>query len=236
MADSPAIAIIGATGTVGRGIARAFSKAGWTVIAVAREQERLHALIDECEGEVIPVSGSVGDDASALALAKAVAGHRPVLDAVVTAVNAPPVLAHVMTQPIDDLVELFRHNVMAHLIAAKAFLPLLAPTGHYIGLGGGMADVIVERKGGVSMCQAALRNLFRHLALENEGKGPKVKELMLYSLIVDPADEATADPRWVRADEVGSHVMAILSQPDAFPGPILALKSRKQVGQPQRDS
>jgi len=236
MTDNPAIAIIGATGTVGRGIARAFSKSGWTVIAVARDPDRLQALVDECEGEIVPVSGSVGDDASALALAMAVSEHRPVLDAVVVAVNAPPVLAHVMTQPIDDLVELFRHNVMSHLIAAKAFLPLLGPTGHYIGLGGGMADVIVERKGGVSMCQAALRNLFRHLALENEGKGPKVKELMLYSLIVDPADEATADPRWVRADEVGSHVMAIVSQPGEFPGSILALKSRKQVGQPQRDS
>lgn len=236
MADSPAIAIIGATGTVGRGIARVFSKAGWTVIAVARNPERLIALRAECDGEVIPVAGSVGDDASALALAKEVAGHRPVLDAVITSVNAPPELAHVMTQPIEDLVEIFRHNVMSHLIAAKVFLPLLAPTGQYIGLGGGMADVIVERKGGVSICQAALRNLFRHLALENEGKEPTVKELMLYSLIVDPADEANADPRRVRADEVGSHIMAILNRPDVFPGPILALKSRKQVGQPQRDN
>ncbi|MDR7156433.1 NAD(P)-dependent dehydrogenase (short-subunit alcohol dehydrogenase family) [Sphingobium xenophagum] len=205
------------------------------MIAVARDPERLSALVGECEGEVIPVAGSVGDDASALALAKAVAGHQPVLDAVITSVNAPPELAHVMTQPIEDLVELFRHNVMSHLIAAKAFLPLLAPTGHYIGLGGGMADVMVERKGGVSMCQAALRNLFRHIALENAGRGPTVKELMLYSLIVDPADEANADPRQVRADEVGDHIMAIVNQPDIFPGPILALKSRKQVGQPQRD-
>lgn len=236
MQDKPAVAIIGATGTVGRGIARVFTKAGWTVIAAGRNAERLNALVAECDGKVIPVSGSVADDAAALALADAVARHRPVLEAVITSVSAPPVPARVLDQPIEDLVQLFRDNVMSHLSAAKAFLPLLTSTGRYIGVGGGMADHVVEGKGGVSMCQAAQRNLFRFLAQETAGKGPSVVELMLYSMIVDPSDEASADPRWVRADEVGAHVMALLGQPDAFPGPILALKSRRQVGLPERDA
>jgi hypothetical protein len=57
---------------------------------------------------------------------------------------------------------------------------------------------------------------------------------MLYSHIVDPADDATADPRGIRADEVGTHVLAILERPAEFTGPILTLKSRKQVGLPER--
>jgi hypothetical protein len=58
---------------------------------------------------------------------------------------------------------------------------------------------------------------------------------MLFSHIVDPVDEKVANPRDIRADEVGAHVLAILESPELFAGPILTLKSRKQIGLVQRD-
>ena len=57
---------------------------------------------------------------------------------------------------------------------------------------------------------------------------------MVNSHIVDSDDEGEANARDVRSGEVGAHVRAVIEQPDVFPGPILVLKSRKQIGQPER--
>ena len=130
--------------------------------------------------------------------------------------------------------ETIQGNLITHHCAARWLSPLLAPGGHYIGIGGGMADFTIPSVGPVSMCQAAQRNMFRFLAMETQDRGVSVVELMLFSHIVDPADEERANPREIRADEVGAHVRAVLEQPDIFLGPILALKSRKQIGQAER--
>jgi NAD(P)-dependent dehydrogenase (short-subunit alcohol dehydrogenase family) len=156
-------------------------------------------------------------------------------DAIVTAVNLPPAPVALLDCPADQLVDVLQGNLVTHLCAARALLPLLAPGGRYIGIGGGMADFTFPGRGPVSICQAAQRNMFRFLAMEGAERGASVVELMLYSHIVDPADEETASARDIRADEVGDHVLAVIERPEEFAGPILALKSRKQVGQPQRD-
>lgn len=97
-----------------------------------------------------------------------------------------------------------------------------------------MADFTFPGVGPVSLSQAAQRNMFRFFAMEVQEQDISVVELMLFSHIVDPADEDGANPREIRADEVGIHIRAILDRPEDFPGPILALKSRKQIGQPER--
>jgi len=235
MSSEPVAAVIGVTGTVGRAIARALHGAGWRVVAVSRNETMLEEVAREIGEGIATVVGSVADDRSAEQAAAAVRAVAPVLNAVITSVNVPSQSLRVLDMPSEALVEVFRGNVVSHASAAKAFLPLLAPGGRYVGLGGGMADFTFPGVGGVSMCQAAQRNLFRFLALESEGSGRSVVELMLYSHIVDQAGEEAADARSIRADEVGAHVVAVLERPDDFKGPILALKSRKQVGQPERE-
>lgn len=227
-------AIIGATGTVRRGIVRVLHGAGWVIIAVARDAGRLAALASEFGGAITTVAGSVADDAAAARVAADVHRAAPSLDAVITTVNVPPASQCLLDMSADALTEMFRGNVVTHLCAAKAFLPLMAAGGRYLGLGGGMADFTFDGMGGVSMCQAAQRNLFRFLAQESEGHKVSVVELMLFSHIVDPADTDKAEPRDMRADEVGAHVLAVLERPAEFAGPILTLNSRKQVGLPER--
>lgn len=226
--------IIGATGTVGRGIARILRAHGWGIVAVGRDAARLADLQQEVPGAQV-ISGSVEDDPSASRTAAGVRDVAPAIHAVITAINLPPVEARLIDTAADRLIEIFRGNVVSHLCAARAFLPLLAPGGRYVGIGGGMADFTLPGVGAVSLCQAAQRNLFRFLALETEGQDKSVVELMLFSHIVDPVDAQTANPRDIRADEVGAHVLAVLDHPQMFAGPILTLKSRKQVGSPQRD-
>jgi len=231
MSNQPAAVIIGATGLVGRGIVGALCGAGWRVIAAARDGAKLSALSAEFD-QVATVVGSVADDRSAGHLAEEVRQLAGAPDAVIATVNLPIVEERLSDMPSERLVEVLGGNVVTHFCAAKAFLPILAPAGRYIGIGGGMADFMAPGMGSVSMSQAAQRNMFRFLADENPGRS--IVELMLLSYIVDPADEATADPRHIRTDEVGAHVRAVLERPEEFAGPILALKSRGQVGQPER--
>jgi hypothetical protein len=84
------------------------------------------------------------------------------------------------------------------------------------------------------MAQAAQRMLFRYLSQEYEGRSLMIKELLLYSMINGESKRDQAEPHWISAEEVGCHVVAILSDTASFEGPILSLKSRKQVGQPER--
>lgn len=233
MSETRRILILGGTGTVGRGIARRMADAGWLVTSVARHAGRLAELSEAIPGLTTCV-GSVSTDAEAATLAACLTGDGP-FDAVVATFNLPPFTQPLLELPADRLMEVLQGNLVAHLSAARAFLPLLVPGGRYVGIGGGMADFTVPGLGAVSICQAGQRNMFRFLALEAEARGVSVVELMLYSNIVDPADEATASPRDIRADEVGDHVRAVIERPDEFAGPILALKSRKQVGLPQRE-
>jgi NAD(P)-dependent dehydrogenase (short-subunit alcohol dehydrogenase family) len=233
MGSNRTAVILGATGTVGRGIVRRLHASGWNVIAVARDEGKLASLASEVGGLTV-ISGSVDGDELAAASAASVSQVTSRIDAVVTAINIPPTTIRLLDSPTETLVDTFRGNVVTHLCAARAFLPLLSPGGRYVGIGGGMADFTFSGLGPVSMCQAAQRNLFRFLALETEGRDVSVVELMLFSNIVDPADDASASPREIRADEVGEHVRAVIEQPSVFPGPILVLKSRKQVGQAER--
>jgi len=234
MSQQRKAAIIGATGVVGRGIARILSREGWAITLIGRDEAKLAAVSSEVGGQATVVVGSVADDEAALRTAAASKASGP-FDAIITTINRPLSFSQpALEMSAETLVDFFRENVASHFSAAKAFLSLLAPGGRYIGIGGGMADLTVPGLVGVSVCQAAQRNLFRFLALEGGEKGISVVELMLYSHIVDPADEATADARGIRADEVGAHVLAVIERPDEFAGPILTLKSRKQVGMVER--
>lgn len=235
MSERPNVAIIGATGLVGRGIARALHRAGWAVTAIGRNEGKLAALNAELEGQAMTVLGSVADDDAAGRTASQLAETGASFDAVIATVNRPVSSQPAFEMSGETLAAFFQENVVPHHSAAKAFIPLLTRGGRYVGIGGGMADFIVPGTVGVSVCQAAQRNLFRHLALEAGERGVSLVELMLYSHIVDPADEAAADPRAIRADEVGAHVLAVLERPDEFKGPILTLKSRKQIGMAERD-
>jgi NAD(P)-dependent dehydrogenase (short-subunit alcohol dehydrogenase family) len=234
MNDPRKILILGATGTVGRGISRVMVAAGWSVTAVARDPGKLEALAQALPG-VARFAGSVATDADAEELAQVLGASSGSFDAIVAAFNLPLASMKLLECTAEELLAVLQGNLVSHLCAARACLPLLVPGGRYVGIGGGMADFTFPGVGPVSICQAGQRNMFRFLAMEGEERGVSVVELMLYSHIVDPADEDTASPRDVRADEAGMHVRAVIERPEEFAGPILALKSRKQVGQPQRD-
>jgi hypothetical protein len=61
-----------------------------------------------------------------------------------------------------------------------------------------------------------------------------IRELLLYAMIAGESKRDVAEPHWITAEEVGRHVGAIIADPAPFEGPILSLKSRRQIGIPER--
>jgi NAD(P)-dependent dehydrogenase (short-subunit alcohol dehydrogenase family) len=153
------------------------------------------------------------------------------LDAVVVAVNAPNRPRPLMSQTAAELREVLDANLLTHFIAARTFIPRLPADGVFIGVGGGTADFIIPQLTQLSMVQAALRMMYRGMAREHR-EGPAIRELMIISMVNGASKRDRAEPSWVTDTEVGRHVCAILAAPAQFPGPVLRLESREQVGRP----
>ncbi len=229
------IVVIGATGDVGQGIVAELLQAGHAVTAVGRSPDRLARLTQIHAGiaALSTLRGSVETLDNAKSLAAAIGGS-PAPDAIVVSVNGRQQTSGVFDLQADTLEQMLRSNLSTHLVAAQALIPAVAPGGLYLGIGGGMADLVFPGNAAISMAQAAQRALFRYLAKEGEGRPVMIRELLLYAMIAGERTRATAEPHWLTAEEVGRHVAAIIADPGPFEGPILSLKSRKQVGQPER--
>jgi NAD(P)-dependent dehydrogenase (short-subunit alcohol dehydrogenase family) len=221
--------VVGASGDVGQGIVPAAVEAGWRVVAAARNAVRLQRL---CDADAVSVvTGDLASEAGAKALWAQACACWGGVDAVVVAVNAPNKPKPLMSQTADELREVLDANLLTHFIAAKTFIPRLAADGVFIGVGGGTADFIIPQMTQLSMAQAALRMMYRGLARENRA-GPAIRELMIVSMVNGESKRDRAEPAWVTDAEVGRHVCAILAAPAEFPGPILKLENRDQVGRP----
>jgi NAD(P)-dependent dehydrogenase (short-subunit alcohol dehydrogenase family) len=226
------VLVIGASGDVGQGIVRAALHEGWSVVAAARKVERLSERLGEPGGNLVLCAGDISTEAGATALwdsALAAAGR---IDAVVVSVNAPVRVAPLAQWSAQDLAELLAANLQTHFIAAQAMLPRLPENGVFIGIGGGTADVVLPGLAPLSVVQAGLRMLYRGAARELTGS-VQLRELIINSMVNGPDKRVTARPEWLTDDEVGAHVCAILADPAAYPGPILQLRSRDQVGKPE---
>lgn len=220
--------VIGASGDVGRGIVGALADAGWQVAAMGRDRAKLAA-----SGASLALEGDVGSPATAAkAAADAVAalGAPDLVVASINGANLPRALADLDGAA---FARTFAENVVPHVEAARAFLPVMAPGGTYVSIGGGMADLVFPGLAAVSAAQAAQRMIFRHLAADPPRSDLRILELMLYAMIAGDRTGPQTGPQWIDAGEVGRHLVAVLADPSAFPGPILRLKSRKQVGLPE---
>lgn len=225
--------VVGAAGDVGQGVVRAAAGQGWNVVASGRDAGKLDRLFGALAGDRLKTcAGDVRSEEGALALWQAASGLAGRIDAVVVSVNAPNQLAPLSESTTAEVADVLAANLLTHFNVAKVMLPLLPADGVLIGIGGGTADFIIPKMAPVSMAQAALRMMYRGFARER-GEGAQIRELMIISMVNGASKRDKAQPEWVTDEEVGRHVCAILDAPDQFPGPILQLKTREHVGQPE---
>lgn len=229
------VLVIGATGDVGQGIVQVAVDKGWQVIAVGRNQDKLAQLATRYPAhKLATVSGDISTEDGAESLWTSAQNCFTGIDAVVVSVNAPPLYKALMKSSPSQVFSQLESNVLSHFVAAKAFVPKLPAGGAFIGLGGGMADLVVPKMGTLSMAQAALRMMYRYLDSEFGEQSAKLKELILVAMINGASTRETADPSWITDIEVGTHVCAIIEDPERFPGAILKLRAKAQVGHPEK--
>lgn len=234
--DKGTLLVVGAGGDVGRGIVAAALGLGRRVVAAGRDAGRLESLRSLADAQHLAlVQGNLASEAGGLALWDAAcAAFGGIGDAVVS-VNASNAVKPLLDRGADEMAALLAGNVLTHFVAARTFLPRLPETGLLIGIGGGTADFIFPGMAPVSMAQAALRMLYRGLAKERKA-GAQARELMIVSMVAGESNRDKAPADWVTDAEVGRHVCAILDAPDRFPKPVLHLRSREQVGQPEPEA
>lgn len=226
--------VIGASGDVGQGVVEKALGKGWTVAAAGRTEEKLLAL-DKRLGSpknLRLVPGDIGDESGATALLEKAKASLGTIDAVVVAVNAPNTAKPLLDWTIPEFIKLLRDNLVSHFIAAKTFIPHLADGGIFIAIGGGTADFVIAGMGHLSIVQAAERMMIRALAKEHRGKTTHLRELMIISMVNGASTRQQAAADWLTDTEIGEHITSIIARPAEFPGPILSLKSRDQVGVP----
>ncbi len=226
--------VIGASGDVGQGVVEKALGKGWTVAAAGRTEEKLLAL-DKRLGSpknLRLVPGDIGDESGVTALLEKAKASLGTIDAVVVAVNAPNTAKPLLDWTIPEFIKLLRDNLVSHFIAAKTFIPHLADGGIFIAIGGGTADFVIAGMGHLSIVQAAERMMIRALAKEHRGKTTHLRELMIISMVNGASTRQQAAADWLTDTEIGEHITSIIARPAEFPGPILSLKSRDQVGVP----
>ena len=227
------VLVIGATGDVGQGIVRAVLGRRWTAIAAGRSMDRLAETFAGQPGSdrLHLCAGSLESEESTAALWEAASTAAGSVDTVVVSVNAPQRVVPLAELPAPELADLLGANLVTHFNAAKVLRPRLPASGLYLGIGGGMADLVIPGNVHASIVQAGLRMMYRGFAREQKD-GAALRELMIVSMVNGQKKRAVARPEWVTDDDIGAHVCAIIAAPDLFPGPILQLRSRDQAGQP----
>jgi len=231
------VLVIGASGDVGQGIVEQLLAGGYQVVAAGRDLDKLRAVearLGEPPGLDL-IAGSIADEAAAATLGREVRRLAPSLAGVVVSVNGPLQTMALAEAESGAVLEVVRGNLLPHLIAARQFIPTLPQGAAYVAIGGGMADLVVPGMGVLSMCQAAQRAMYAVLARELADTGVRIHNLMLYSMIAGHSNRDRHHPKWITAEEVGRHLVAVLAHPEWFPEVTLALRSRGEAGQRPAD-
>ncbi|CAN5901593.1 SDR family oxidoreductase [soil metagenome] len=118
--------VTGASSGIGEATAQAFANKGATVIAVARREERLAALVERLGGSPHSyVVCDLSDKAQIRAMADAIAARTPKVDVLVNNAGIPgPGL--ITDCSFEDVEAFFRVNLLAPIWCIQALFPLFA--------------------------------------------------------------------------------------------------------------
>jgi NAD(P)-dependent dehydrogenase (short-subunit alcohol dehydrogenase family) len=231
--DAGNVCVLGASGNVGNAIVRELLSAGHRVVAVSRSTDKLQKIRDTygATGRVQTLEGDVSSDDEAQKLREELIARFGKPRAVVASLSSPAadVPMRILDTSTAILKKAFDTNCFSHVTAAKALIPALTRGGVYVGINGGLSDLVVPGMGKLSMTQSALRALYRVLAQEasDQKSGDlhaNVRMLGIYGL-VDTGHAPAAADRSIPGPQIGRRIAAIIARPQDFPGPILSIKA-----------
>ncbi|WP_425827829.1 SDR family NAD(P)-dependent oxidoreductase [Streptomyces fractus] len=196
------VLLTGATGGVGRPLARRLHEDGWRVYATYRKPADAESL---CADGLVPVALDLIDEES---VAAAVGAVGPRLDALVN--NAGIVVQGPLELvPGAELRRQFELNVLAPMAVTRAFLPALrASGGRVVNVGAVTSLISVPFAGPIAASKAALASLTDALRMELRPQGVAVSLVLpgaMNTEIFAKADKAMADAGWVGSPETQAH-------------------------------
>lgn len=211
------LVVLGATGSIGRGVVQAAVDAGWPVIAVARDPAELKRLQERHAGAHLTVlAASVASDEDGVRLARALRNLDRPLGGVVACISGTVERGRLLDHPAVFLQRKFGEDVLPHLAAARNLLPLLAQAnrgGGYVLIGGPGSEHPWAGYGHRSIGAAALNMLARVLHDEARALPVRVQLLAIDSPVCTEDNIGHACPRWPSALAVGQRALALIAQP-----------------------
>jgi NAD(P)-dependent dehydrogenase (short-subunit alcohol dehydrogenase family) len=210
----PAVLILGATGTIGRGAVKAAVDAGWPVVAVARDAqavEELRRRHPDAPLQVLP--GSVSDDAGAAELVAELQRLDRPFAGVIAALGAGGERGRLLDQSSDQLRHAFDDVVLPHLVAARHLLPWLAASGRncgYVVIGGPGGRHPWAGYGHRSIAAAAVRMLARVLHGEARQFSVRLQLLEVESPVRTDDNEKHACEQWPCVEHIGRKALELL--------------------------
>jgi NAD(P)-dependent dehydrogenase (short-subunit alcohol dehydrogenase family) len=218
-AAHPQALVLGASGTVGFGVVGALLEVGSPVLAVGRDGPRMRALSEhfaEEPGLELMHSGCIFSDDDAAKLVKAVRARERPVHAVFASLTSPLEPGRLLDKPADALRHKLEMDLIPHLAAARALLPLLSEydgAAHYVMVGGPFAERGWAGYGHSSVTGAAMRMMAQVLHEEAQSMGVRVQLLSIDSPICTPSNSVNACAEWPTALSVGRSAVSLLSRP-----------------------
>ena len=211
------VVVAGGAGGVGEGIVRSLLKRRARVVVTSRSESKLQELQANCRdiatGELIPLVGDLSDASAARDLQNRLYGIFRDLDIAVASLGGwwqgnPLTSVDMLTWN-----RVLQDNLTSHFLAIKILVPLLYPaTGRYVHINGFSAEQPFPQAGPVAMASAAQKSMVLTLAEELKPTGVRVFELILGPVKTrQRARTGNARPDWYTSEEVGDHVVALVT-------------------------
>ncbi len=211
--DGKVSLILGGAGYVGEGIVRSFLDEGAFVIVPSRSQERLQGLRKvlgtAATERLVTVPANTGTIAGAEALRDQILSRMKRLDAVVASLGGFREGARIVDTPLEEFGKVLSDNLLSHFIAAKTFIPALAPGATYTFIAGLAGEVPQPRTGPIAVAMAGQQVLQRVLAEEMRDSGIRINELLVKSVLSRARGEP--GPETLTAEEVGQFAAKLAS-------------------------
>jgi NAD(P)-dependent dehydrogenase (short-subunit alcohol dehydrogenase family) len=177
--------ITGGSQGLGRALAEALARRGWSLVIDARRTDRLAQAVAHLDTltTIVGLAGDVTDASHRAALVETARslGRLRLLVNNASTLGASP-LPRLDSVPLDIVRRTYEVNVVAPFALTQACLPLLEPGGTVVNITSDAAVEAYEGWGVYGSSKAALEHLSRVLAVERPG---------LRVVVVDPGDLRT---------------------------------------------